>query len=556
MRRHDKRSARWTWTSVVMMALACASRAPAEPRALAPRALGFIADTVHADLDLTNMPMVASPTVSLLTIGAPAAQAPARSAARTSVPPRGARLPATRLPHPVQAPTTASVGTGGVVAAPAAATAAPAGEQAGAESPIKKRARARREAAEQAEARRSRRPTHRHHASARRGEEEIRDEARAALPQPAARRSRRLFDSEQRSSFDTLDEAGRVSFSDVAPLPILPEGQCDGTCQVDDDDHPHLDRISIRGEATFLTRDRENSFTLAQSVNAAGVADGRGILALDNVQGFDGAAGFRTALLYRCNSHDAIEASYFGGNEWNEAAQVNALPGSLVASNFLGGTIATPDNSFGVAVLATYHSQVHDGQLNWVRAFDNGGRKNTRYILGLRYFTWRDDLDLTGSGAGGLAERTRVVAENDVVGPQIGVDYRHRVANKLDYGVVVKGGILANFAHQKTTNTAGAAPGGTGTDLLVANASDTGTSAMLDGLVQLMYRPWRNFMVRGGYQVVYAQQLALAPENLLATGTALRDAPNTPLPAGTGGDLDTSGVVWLGGAFVGGEIRF
>lgn len=63
-------------------------------------------------------------------------------------------------------------------------------------------------------------------------------------------------------------------------------------------------------------------------------------------------------------------------------------------------------------------------------------------------------------------------------------------------------------------------------------------------------------MVRGGYQVVYAQQLALAPENLLATGTALRDAPNTPLPAGTGGDLDTSGVVWLGGAFVGGEIRF
>lgn len=458
--------------------------ASAGPRPLAHHAMGLIgADMLHADLALTGLPLIASPTVSLLTAGI-------------------------------------EVGTDDAfLGAPA-------------ESPIRKRARARREAEAAAPARRARR------AVVRSGPEpEVRDEVRVAQPQPAAVR-KRLFDLEEHSPFETP-----VALPARQPEPPH-------------DDRPRLDRVSVRGEAMFLMRERKSDILLAQSVTPAGTADGRATLDLDAVQQFDGATGFRTGVLYRCNSHDAVELSYFGSSEWTETAQLSAIPGSAVQSPFLGATIGTADDSFDSAILASQNSQVHNGELNWLRAFDNYESKNRRYILGLRWFNFRDALQLQGTAAAGLAERTRVVAENDLVGPHIGVDYRHRVVNRLDWGFVSKAGLFLNSADQTTTVTAGPAPTGTGTGLLTAAGKDTKLAGLVDVLVQLMYRPWHNVMIRGGYQVLYAQQLALAPENLKTLGTSLRDAPNVPLPAGLGAGVDTGGTMWLDGAFVGGEVRF
>ena len=490
---------------VCCLMLAAQAVAAPRPPPLLDSIGGLGPEMLHADLVLTGPALGVSPTVEMLTATPPALAAP--------LPPSSA---------------------------PAVASAAPDGTSAK-ESVIRRRARARRaKAAAEAASEKSAPAKHRvHHESAPAGEEQIASEA-AAGPQPAAYHAPRLFEGRERSSFETPEPQ--------APAPRV---------VAKDDDHPHYDRVSIRGEALYLKRDKSPNTPLANSVNAAGVADGRTTLALDQVQKFDGASGFRTEVLYRVNPHDAVGVSYFGSQTWQMSASIPAAAGSGIQSPFLGTTIPTADESFNGSVSATYQSQVHNGELNWYREFDDVPTPDARYILGLRWFTFRDDLELIGGAtAANLAERTREIATNDLVAFQGGIDYRHPIADRFDFGFVGKACLGVNIAHTHLTNTTGPTPNGLGTTLFAANGADSAVAGMVDGTVQLMYAPADAFMIRGGYQLVYAQSLVLAPENLSRTGTSLRDFPQTPLPAALGSSVSHAGSVLLNGAFVGAEVRF
>ena len=136
-----------------------------------------------------------------------------------------------------------------------------------------------------------------------------------------------------------------------------------------------------------------------------------------------------------------------------------------------------------------------------------------------------------------------------------------------------KVGIFANNASQDTLNIAGSTlPGGGSRIALQAGRGSTDFASLYEGALTAKVRVTSRISVRGGYQVLFVQGLALAPTQLAATGSAIQKSfvlvpgsfvppgfqtPPTTFPTpGTGAGLNTNGNVFLHGPFVGLDVAF
>jgi len=326
-----------------------------------------------------------------------------------------------------------------------------------------------------------------------------------------------------------------------------------GDCALCQDIIPEVNSRWYAGAyAQWLSRDYPDSFLLARTVDRTATQIPGGVITLNDVSDFDPQAGLRVWLEYRLSDDIAIELSYFGLQEWNQSATIFVQDPPFANSPFLGNTIPFANKSFDTTMTVRYSSEIHNAELNLKRncVFGNW---NASALTGFRYFHLRERIDITGVETFTTTiEQTRTVTNNDLYGAQIGGELsRSWLDDRVGLAMNGKVGIFANNAEQNTVNGSRSFSGGSGTTSLDAGRSRTDFASLYEANVAANYRLTSHVSIRGGYQVLFIQNLALAPDQLALTGTSIRDFPGTAYPPGTGARIRTDGDLFLHGPFVG-----
>jgi hypothetical protein len=340
-------------------------------------------------------------------------------------------------------------------------------------------------------------------------------------------------------------------------------------------------------DVLWLARDYPTDALLAQTVNANAATmfravpiPGAPVLTVGSVTDTAAQPGLRATVGFRVADRTGVELGYFGLQQWTGPAGILGSDPPFVNSPYTGSSIIYGNKSFDTSMTARYASQIHSAEVSLRRSFGRGPWTGSA-LGGFRYFNLSEQFSLTGvqtfpnvpegapPAAQTIREQTRVTADNNLFGAQIGAELgRAFLDGRVALAVNGKAGIFANSANQFTTNGA-SLPDGSGTSVLAAGRGRTDVAGLYEGGVATTVRVTSRVTVRAGYQVLFAQGLALAPTQLAQTGTAVRDSfvfvpgsylpqgfpqplPATKLPApGTGSGLDTGGNLLLHGPFVG-----
>jgi len=341
-------------------------------------------------------------------------------------------------------------------------------------------------------------------------------------------------------------------------------------------------------DVLWLARDYPQNVHLAQTV----VLDsnfrpvplaGAPVLTVGNVTDATAQPGMRVNLGYRITESASIELGYFGLQQWNGVAGIPAGDPPFANSPFLGSSIIYGNKSFDTSITARYSSEIHNAEVNLRKSFD-AGDWNASVLGGFRYFNLSEQFCLTGlqtfpnlpqgppPPSQTIVEHTSATTNNNLFGAQIGGEIgRAWFNNRFGLSANGKVGIFANSASQETTNGARLfTGGGIGTTTLAAGHGSTDFASLYEGGITATLRVTSRIRVRGGYQVLFVQGLALAPTQLAATGTAIQKSsllvpgsfmpfpppPSTLPPPGTGSGLNTNGNLLLHGPFVGVDVAY
>ena len=353
---------------------------------------------------------------------------------------------------------------------------------------------------------------------------------------------------------------------------------------------PAYSRLYASLDVLWLARDYPTNSLLAQTVvapppdrNAVPVV-GAPVLTLGNLGDGQAEPGLRVNLGFRVYETMSIELSYFGSQNWNRTAALLVGDPPFANSPYLGSSIIYRNKSFDTAMVGNYSSTINNVEANLKDTGVFGGW-TVAGLGGLRYFNLSEQFTLTGfqtfprfDNPPGppprnqtIVEQTRTTTSNNLFGVQVGAEVGRAWWNDR-VGLVMNGkvGIFANSANQFTTNGANLVTGGSPTNVLASGRGSTDFASLYEGGIATTVRVTSRIRVRGGYQVMFVQGLALAPTQLIATGTAIQKSfvpvqgsfmpfapPATTLPVpGTASTLNTSGNILLHGPFVGLDINY
>ncbi len=155
--------------------------------------------------------------------------------------------------------------------------------------------------------------------------------------------------------------------------------------------------------------------------------------------------------------------------------------------------------------IAFYDSEFHNAELNL--EIDSEASENLSWLIGLRLFSLNENfyLNLEDNGSDGSDYRIRT--RNLLLGPQAGISWNQRLTDRLAFGVTSKAGIFANFAKESVLLEENAVPP-------ERNYRDQThrVSFVTDLEAKLAYRVTDCFFIHGGYFLMFAHGVALAPE--------------------------------------------
>lgn len=247
----------------------------------------------------------------------------------------------------------------------------------------------------------------------------------------------------------------------------------------------------------------------------------------------DWAAGPRLVFGLPIGQATAIEFGYFGLFNMN-GSTFDPAP---VPANLGGGVTGTAVNS-----RADYRSTVNNGELGlryWIMP-------QVSLLAGFRYMNWHENLNTAFdpvSPFGGLAlppgsANAVFHTSNNLYGFQLGSNWTPMITDCLGLDIGGKAGIFG--AHTEMDASA-AFPGLAGAS---AAASSTRTSFIGEFGIVGTYNVTRFLKLRAGYQVMWIEGLALAPEQI----------GNVNFGGSTA--VSNRGGVFLHGAVVGLEYRW
>lgn len=275
----------------------------------------------------------------------------------------------------------------------------------------------------------------------------------------------------------------------------------------------------VRGEALYLTRDNHAFNQELVESDTLGTP-----LLFERELNFDWALGPSVLIGRRFSECWSAEASYYGTHEFTAETSVVGLndldlPGPIVA--------VADDFNNANQMNFIYSSNLHNAELNLVRDFPW-----LAVLGGFRYVKWDEQFNIQALDQDGDISDYHVDANNNLYGGQLGL----RVANggpRFGWELTTKAGVFANNASQEqvlrdNNNTV---------VLRNTSAEETDVAYVADANASIHYHLTRFIRVRGGYNVIFIDGLALAPDQL--------DFTNTPT---SGTTLNNDGQVLLHGA--------
>jgi len=240
--------------------------------------------------------------------------------------------------------------------------------------------------------------------------------------------------------------------------------------------------------------------------------------------------GPRMSIIYHPDPGYGLEFGYFQLDGWHAHLEDSTAGGRTAV---LGNTDWTLPGS-GLFE-AYYTSRFYSGESNLrVTLPEENVFDHLSLLLGVRYFELDEAMHSEYASSAVWQTKTK----NRMYGLQIGAD------GLLDYrlgpvriGGTAKAGVYYNQAKAFNTETLPTA----GSEAL----SEDVTSFLGEVSLNLLLPISRNVSIRGGYQCMWLQTVAVAPEQVLSSG----------LTGGTG-TVDTGGSLFAHGAFLGLQASF
>lgn len=238
--------------------------------------------------------------------------------------------------------------------------------------------------------------------------------------------------------------------------------------------------------------------------------------------GFGWDAGPDVSILRRTRSGLIFEGRYF--NDRDAFAAYNIPNITTFRTAGIGVTILG-----GGSINSTYSTKLDSSEFN-VHAPVNA---RCTLLAGFRWIELHDTLrsNLASPGTFVLWDDN-----NHMYGAQFGTNILFTdPANPLRLNVALKGGVYGNDADNQFRST------------IVSSTSDSDTATSFVGEVNFTgsYRITRHVALRGGYQVLWLENVALAGDAAAST---------TQIVGGTSSPTNTNGRVWYNGATTGVEF--
>lgn len=257
---------------------------------------------------------------------------------------------------------------------------------------------------------------------------------------------------------------------------------------------------------------------------------------------FNAAGGVRAGFGIRDGCGVAWEFNYLGLFNQSASAFI-AVPDELALPGDLG--LAVNNFFFTDQVSVRYTSQLNNAEINRVCCCcccDCPTRcRSVEWLYGFRYLNLNEDFTIVATDFEESSSTYRIRTNNNLFGAQIGSRLR-RCFGKWSGEATGKVGIFGNAAEQLGD------PIVDFPDFLIRPARSTsgGQVAFLGDLnLTGIYQIDSVWGVRAGYNLIWVEGVALAPNQL--------DFTNTP---SSGTDLSTNGGVFLHGVNIGLEARW
>jgi hypothetical protein len=240
-------------------------------------------------------------------------------------------------------------------------------------------------------------------------------------------------------------------------------------------------------------------------------------------------------LGFRFDQVSAIEATYFGLQQWHNNASVTSGFNNLGLAGSL--QTATQDFEFANRVIYDYGASIQNAEANYKQTIEG-----LTLLTGFRYFGLNEAVNINSHiAAPNQASDYHVAAFNRLLGWQFGAGYSWQFG-RLNAGVLGKFGVFANLAAQKTLMR------DFGNMVIVRDYRTETTPVSVLGEIQgnLTYWVFDWLAVRAGYRFIGVDNVALGPDQLDLSAPAVgrRQPPQA------------HEFLLLNGFNVGGEIRW
>jgi len=279
------------------------------------------------------------------------------------------------------------------------------------------------------------------------------------------------------------------------------------------------------------------------------------VLSTDDLD-LDDAHGFRATYALLIGPSTNIEASYFGTHEWDDAASVSGN-GDLysVFSEFGTNPIDLNPNPPVVGFPQTvdaanlhsisYSSELHNVDVNVRRRWISANcLLHGSYLAGFRYVSLQEQFNHATQAASGGSLNYELETLNDAYGFQVGTDLYVCVSPRFKLGAEVKAGVYGNDT-SATTNVTGF-DGSNPITPLKEHESETDVAFVCEAGAIGSFRVTPRWTIRGGYQVLFLDGMALGRENFNIT------SPFSPRVA----FVDNSSDILYHGATLGGTFTW
>jgi hypothetical protein len=309
-----------------------------------------------------------------------------------------------------------------------------------------------------------------------------------------------------------------------------------------------------RGEAIFLTRTRtqDNLLTVAVNATPTDLSDDIPLISARDFRFSEFETGYRLEMGRWLLPGLMLEGSYFRLREWDAEAQVTSTGQFITVPGGAGDALSPPfpqpfpgdldvNNFFqSLQHTFTYQSELINAEMN-LRAVWNWRHMIRSELVGFRYLQLRERFtmvsidDRLATPQQGIGTYT-IRADNDLYGLQYGQELVVPVNNCLRLTGNVKAGLYVNDAIQRSRII--------NDNIVVVDTEGDKADLALVGEVNFRadYQINKFLAVRGGYQMMWLDGLALAPEQY------------TFFPLNFD-DLDRSGNLFIHGFTIGIELK-